>query len=148
MKYNKIIIVIFILLLFSCKNSKDKIESFLTNDNYMFWEAEEFDSSWERGYRLYYYFDKNSTFFYVKKDSENVYKLSEKNTDVFYHREYKIISDSVISIFGTALSWIEIDYKNNTFELYDCTKSKSKVFFKPSQKTLNELKKVKHDEGY
>lgn len=147
MKYDRFIIIIFILLLFSCKSNKDKVESFLTNDDYMFWEAKEYDSSWERGYRLYYYFDKNGTFFYVKKDSENVYRLREMN-DVFYHREYKIISDSVISIFGTALSWIEIDYKNNTFELYNCTKSSSKVFFKPSEDTLDELNKVKYNEGY
>lgn len=148
MRHNRFNIIIFILLLFSCKSNKDKVKSFLTNDDYMFWEAKEYDSSWERGYRLYYYFDKNGTFFYVKKDSENIYRLTEINTDVFYNREFKIISDSVISIFGTALSWIEIDYKNNTFEIYDYTKSKSKVFFKPSEDTLEELNEVKYNEGY
>ena len=67
MKYDRFIIIIFILLLFSCKSNKDKVESFLTNDDYMFWEAKEYDSSWERGYRLYYYFDKMALFFMLKK---------------------------------------------------------------------------------
>lgn len=138
--------IIYFVLLFgviSCeKNPTQKIEKLIRGEDYQFWEVLQ-DHNYKGNYRSYEYFNKNGDWLLFEQFDG---KLIEKwhGGDVYFYNEYRIMSDTVISITKGSLYWIDsIDYINKTFTLkYICDGNKIKKYIRPSIDDIKNLEEL------
>lgn len=143
MKTKMHIYFMIIISLISCqKDSIQKFEDLICGENYQFWQIIE-DHNYKGNYKIYEYFDKTGKWLLFEKFHDESIKKWDGG-DVYFYNEYRVMSDSVMSISKGSLYWINsIDYINKTFTLeYVCDGNKIKKYILPSKEDIKNLEEL------
>jgi|GEM_PF-2998313 hypothetical protein len=143
MKTKKLIYSLIFIGLISCKkDSTQNFEDLICGEHYQFWQVIE-KHNYKGNHKIYEYFDKTGKWLMFEKFHNEPIKIWDGG-DVYFYNEYRVMSDTVISITKGSLYWINsLDYVNKTFTLeYVCDGDKIKKYILPSNEDLKKLEKL------
>lgn len=143
MKTKTFIYFIVIIGMISCKkDSVQQLEDLICGENYQFWQVIE-GHNYKGNYKTYEYFDKKGKWLLFEKFNDEPIKKWDGG-DIYFHNEYRVMSDTVMSITKGSLYWIDsVDYANKTFTLeYVCDDNKIKKYILPSNDDIKKLEEL------